>query len=605
MAKAIYVCRRNTSDIYKSGDDNILNSICKKLQPDNLTRANHKTFSNGKSAYAIMNYQPSIRIKKQSLLLGYLYEPAEEWNETGSGFPDGSYAMFRNNKHSFEALSDILASRTIWYYHDDELFIASTSQRAIIMFLGSFEFDERVIPWMLSSGTLGPELSWDKRINKLRPNSSVLLDKKKWHVSVNHIPFHLSINNKPREEHKETLEKAIEYTLRKITDLDFKQWPVTLSGGYDSRAILLFLKKINGSSNKLNAITYGLQESVEDECSDAYIAKELAAKLQARHTYYSADKSDETMDKIIDRYLICGEGRIDHLSAYLDGMKMWKDFLEKDGIQGIIRGDVIFFPYKVFTEFYVKHHLGCALCADFKNLENIITDFGLPEQQLTEYLERKKGESIDEWCDRLYQTFRYPTIHGALSDIKLSFVEIINPLISKKIIRTINAFPDDIRKDNSIFKELVNTYSPQVPYASKSSTNSKSQILREPEIVNLINKKLKSPHSNQLFSTEFIDFILKGVSTENTFKKRNYGVKHKVYRYLKQLYLALKLNHLKKVSFKLLPRFSSQISQLNGNKPVLDGNVLAFRVFIIVRMTEILHRESTLLKPFDVSTKKE
>ena len=46
-------------------------------------------------------------------------------------------------------MSDILASRTIWYAMDENMLIASTSQRAIISFLGEFRLNRSAVAWSL------------------------------------------------------------------------------------------------------------------------------------------------------------------------------------------------------------------------------------------------------------------------------------------------------------------------------------------------------------------------------------------------------------------------------------------------------------------------
>ena len=184
MAKVIYICSRNRP--FNSNDERKIHKICMELEPDNLpSSVQHKVFVNNKIIWGIMNYYSSIVQKNNSLLLGYIYDNNIGWEEPLSEFPDGSYGLFRDNHDYLEIVSDPSGSRTIWYYFDDKVFISSTSQRAIVMFLGSFVFDERVIPWMLSTGSLGPEFSWDMRLKKLGPDSSVILDKMDWSISIN------------------------------------------------------------------------------------------------------------------------------------------------------------------------------------------------------------------------------------------------------------------------------------------------------------------------------------------------------------------------------------------------------------------------------------
>jgi hypothetical protein len=117
-------------------------------------------------------------------MLGKMIGEDDKWHEPGTDFPEGTFALFRDGEGFCEIVTDPVGTRTIWYYHDEDLFIASTSQRAIILYIGGFEFDARVIPWMLSTGSLGPTLSWDRRIMRVPTDTSVILDKKNWSLQV-------------------------------------------------------------------------------------------------------------------------------------------------------------------------------------------------------------------------------------------------------------------------------------------------------------------------------------------------------------------------------------------------------------------------------------
>ncbi len=71
--------------------------------------------------------------------MGILFGASSDWHTPGSAVPDGSYALFRGDNTSVEVLTDAAASRSVWYIKTDDYFIASTSQRAIIILLQSFE----------------------------------------------------------------------------------------------------------------------------------------------------------------------------------------------------------------------------------------------------------------------------------------------------------------------------------------------------------------------------------------------------------------------------------------------------------------------------------
>jgi asparagine synthetase B (glutamine-hydrolysing) len=76
-----------------------------------------------------------------------LLEPENEnWHEIGDETPDGAFAIIRSNDQTVQLVTDTLGQRTLWYVLTENFFIASTSQRAILLYLGGFELNEAVIP---------------------------------------------------------------------------------------------------------------------------------------------------------------------------------------------------------------------------------------------------------------------------------------------------------------------------------------------------------------------------------------------------------------------------------------------------------------------------
>jgi hypothetical protein len=570
MAKAIYVCARHKQ--FDSKDEERLLEICKRLEPDNLlSPVNHRTVLKNNIAFGVMNYQSSIVEINNSLLMGCLYNQSPEyrWYEPLTAFPDGSYALFRNNDDYLEMVTDAVASRTIWYYFDENWFIASTSQRAIVMFLGSFHFDGRVIPWLLSTGSLGPELSWDKRLKRIPVDSSVILDKKSWSISTVQTPVHFVEQNRSDSEHKKILEGAIGRTIESLNGINFDDWVLPLSGGYDSRAILCFSNKTGCIAGNLRTITWGLEKSINETGNDAKVAKDLSSRLGVGHKYYHTNISEEPIKKVIDRFLFCGEGRIDHLSGYMDGMKIWRDLLG-DGVLGIIRGDEGFGGLlPVSSELTVRDSAGCGLCSDYSNLVDVIERFGLPQQEFPKDF-KQRDESLAAWKDRLYHTYRIPTVLAALSDLKFSYVEVINPLLSRLILNRVRELPDRLRRCKALFKKIVNTISPKIQYASKGANASLKNILRKSTVVELLYNTLQSDYAKTLFSSEFLSYIIKGIILDASSGNKIFDFFNKFIK-------------------KLRARFIRKFFKLNAVVlPGVDGNILAFRVYIIIRMHQIL-----------------
>lgn len=578
MSKIIYVCKRNG----ETGQHVIdrLRKISDELAPDNIkTNPVHQIEVYSSIAYSIMMSRKGVVSNDGSVLLGKVFgEFKIEYLQPGAAVPDGNYALFRNNDVQIEIISDSAGTRTIWYYQDEDVFVASTSQRAIIMYLGDFEFNDRIIPWMLSTGSLGPAESWDKRLYRLQAGESLTLDKVNWHITVNesHVSFLPTVVEKA--ESKKNVTSAIKHTLSSLTEIDYNSWVLPLSGGYDSRAILIFLNKINDLPDYFRTITWGLESSISEDENDAKIAKELADRVSVKHQFYHTDLSKEPLHLILDRFIKCGEGRIDHLAAYMDGLEIWRR-LHDDKIEGVIRGDEGFGWLPVSSELTVRLNTGCALCRDFKNLQKLVQHQDFPDQRLPEKYLKNNKESLEQWRDRLYHTYRLPTILSALSDIKLSYVEQINPLLSTKILNSVRELPDDLRTNKFLFKEIVHDNSPNIPIATKSANASPEKLLRSEEFVLLLKNKMDTQIASSIFSQKFLMFIKSGIAVQRPKEKKSRNRKNLVNR-IKQL---------------IPQRILFWIKDM-GILPSVDGNKLAFRVFMIIRMHEILNQDKKILK---------
>ncbi|OWW18563.1 asparagine synthase-related protein [Noviherbaspirillum denitrificans] len=577
MAKIIYACSRKSS--FGQEDERRLRKICERLEPDNLRLpVTHRIAVNGSIAFAIVNDRGST-VDGNSVLLGCLFEGAERWSYPGEPCPDGAFALFRESGAALEVASDAAGSRTIWYCFNDQYFVASTSQRAIVMFLGAFQFNEQVTPWILSTGALGPGFSWDRRIKRLPPESSVMLDKHTWSLSLQRHAIAFSPVERSRRASKVLLTKDISsviHSLGESAGIDFKKYVLPLSGGYDSRGILCFLAR-RGIAGDLRTITWGLADNLDREKNDAAVAKELAARLGVKHRYHHTDMRSEPLARVIDRFICCGEGRVDHLAGYLDGLEIWRKLLEDENCSGIIRGDEGFGWVPVSSELTVRLSVGIGLCSDYRNLKDLIRKFGLPAQEFPSSLQRQEGETLSGWRDRLYHAYRLPTILAALSDVKYSYVEIVNPLLAGKVLHRVRELPDRLRTDKALFKDIVDTISPDVPYATEGANASMGSVLRKREIAGLMRNKLLSEQARQQFGTEFLNEVARGIRDEGFSPAKRPGTRANVIK-------------------SLVPRALKNWIRDRVAKPSLDPNVLAFRVYMILRMREILEEDCAAME---------
>jgi len=546
-----------------------LKRVCDKINPDNIIATPTRVEISENIAFGISNPTSSLSIEDYSILLGKMIDQKIDWLNSSYDLLDGSFAIFREKQDRLELISDITGSRTIWYYFNDKILIASTSQRAIIMLLGSFDLNKKVIPWILSTGGLGYLQSWDSRIKAIPADSIMSLDKESWSISIESNPIEFNPIKLSKEESKNRLKKSIT-DIFKSMDIDLDRWRLPLSGGYDSRGILAFIaQEQKDILPKLKTVTWGKKSALKDKKSDAYIAKRVAKHFDVPFKYYTTDLSSEPLEKVINRFLYLGEGRVDHISGYMDGFKIWKEFFE-DGVEGLIRGDEGFGWIDVSSPLSVRLSIGCALCSDFSNLKKY------PEfnQEFPTPLQQREGESIYMWRDRLYHQYRLPTMLSSLTYLKLGYVEQVNPLLSREIFNIIRELPDEFRNNKLIFKEIVNDMVP-IDVASKNAIASPKDILEGEEFLKLLELELQSSTAKDILPVEFLDTILNNIR-----KKSNISIKE--------------------VIKSILPMGIKKVikNQIKDNTPLSNQSykVLGFRVFIIVRMNKILQQDRNFLK---------
>ena len=567
MAKLLYVCfRRNRPSYFSRENIEILSG---RLEPDNIKFPLPRIISGRGILAIIFNENPVVKIEDSGVCLGTMVGRQDHWWLPKQDVPDGTYALFRSNDKFVEVITDATASRTVWYYFDEELFIASTSQRALVFFLRDFQFNEKVIPWMLSSGTLGPGNSWDSGLKMLEANSSLLLDRKEWKISINREELEYEEICRDKKNHEAELLRVLKETFHRL-DLNYSKWILTLSGGSDSRSILYMLRDIDN----LTCITWGLASSRDQKNNDAYIATALARRYNKDHRFYLTHSSSEPAEQIFRRYLVCSEGRIDHIIGYVDGFRIWKE-LFNEGVRGVIRGDQEFGQAPVFSEYHVRLKVGFPVASDFTNLEGIGI-YGMNDQIIPDRLLKKDNETLATYRDRVYHEFRQSHVMAALNDIKSTYLEIINPLLCKNILRTIRTLPDNLRTNKKLIKEILNNMDPSIPFARHIAIDRSENFLSTKKVRDEMINEVGSSGVLSLFPDEFQGLLLCD-REQNSYKRR-----------IEQIIT-------KKVKRHFSNKFKGMLKSTIA-KPSVNNHVLLFRVYIISKMKKLLEEDARTIK---------
>src|SRR5688572_8077263 len=459
-------------------------ALNRKLTGDNIGPRPPTVFRRGGISAALLNPNAAVRVQGASIAIGTLLEPPDDWHVPGAALPDGSFALLRADEEHVELVADSVASRTLWYTLTDQELLVSSSQRAIVTLLGSFEPNRDALPWMLSSGTLGPTAAWDRRIHRVQPGERVLLDRATWRLTSTVEPVQFAADESAsRAAHLERLRGAVANACRRWS-FDARKWVLTLSGGWDSRSLLCLLHE-----RGIETVTWGRPDSTEEDGSDAQVARRVATALAVPHRFF-AIAARCAPDVAPDRFIAAGEGRVARISGYLDGCDVWKTLLE-EGYDGVLRGDEAFGSIPVSSPYGARWTAGLTMLGDYYSAEEREA-FELPEQNIPERLTHGRNESLAAWRDRLYQQFRVGTVLAGLTDIKAAYIEVGNPLLSQSVLGCVRALPDRLRTGKCLWKEVVRAQLPNVALATHVAIPSLQDFLADRRAIELMIDELTS-----------------------------------------------------------------------------------------------------------------
>lgn len=511
MSKLVLVCFRDPASAHRADVSRHLRRFLASLCPDNLTPAQPVVSTDSRGLFmGVFNPADPAAVRDCNAYSGWLADASRPWWTLGAPAPTGSYALLRSSREAVEALSDYAGSRTIWIAQTDEVFVASTSQRAIPYFLGSFEANPQAMAWMLSAGTLGPSCGWDRRAHPLGPDGRACLDRARWKLTVSEPPIKFEVDPAPDEVHAARLRGALEEVVGNLS-LDAARWVLPLSGGFDSRAILLLMRNRQG----LRTATWGRRDALDVPGNDAYVARDVARATGVPYRYYPTDLSDEPIEQLLERFLVAGEGRTAGFLAYMDGFATWRSFFE-DGVRGVIRGDHGFGPGPAPPFIEKTDVLHFNSMTRWRDLAGAIpfAEFGLPvldEQPWPDSFEKLPTESLEDWRDRLYQLYRIPAYHAGQNDLKAAYVEIASPLFVREIMGLTRTHPVHLRNGKRLFRAVIAPRDIRVPYAVESALVPPRELTASPAVRELLCDELGSERLRGAFTSGFADYLLEAV----------------------------------------------------------------------------------------------
>jgi hypothetical protein len=572
MVRAVLVVSRDAEARSELGSYATL--LNRALAADNIEPRPPTVVQRAGVTAAVLNPSAAAQVQGASVAIGSLLEPTRNWHVPRAPLPDGSYALLRADDAYIELVADGVASRTLWYALTDRELIASTSQRAIVTLLGSFEPNRDVLPWMLSSGTLGPSGGWDLRLKRVQAGERVLLDRARWRLQST------VESTEPIEQpalshaaHLERLRATVADACRRWS-FDARTWVLTLSGGVDSRGLLYLLR-----DRGISTVTWGLPGSDEKEGNDAHVARELARRFGIAHRFIALEPGGVDPETILRRFLAIGEGRVDRLSGYIDGFRVWKTLFD-EGCIGVIRGDHAFGSATVRSAYAVRSKTSLTTLGDYFPA-NEIEAFELPEQRLPEALLRARGETMATWRDRLFRASRIPSFLAALTDLKTAHVDVANPLLTRSVLDCVRMLPDQLRTEKRLWRELVHSQLPEIPLARRVAISSAADFLTQRRVAQLLLDELDSARAATLLPAALRArcraALLDALQTKRLPRRIDWG----------ESSLA-----------RAVPAgLRAAISHLRPSRPSLPPIVLAFRAFLASRMHALLAADAAARPP--------
>jgi len=561
-------------DSFPGGEGKVkddLSLICRRMLPEG-SNASDATINVSSNACLLVSVPDSkVNIHDVSICSGAISDLDPFWWECDYVSSNASFLCSVNELRCILS-SNSTASRSIWYYFDNDRLVVSSSQKAIVAWIGSFQSNSQAISWMLATGNLGPGNSWDVRLKHLGAGEVVKLDRANWSLDVSQ---RVSNQSNPLNLSKSQLVEKLDSTFENVfknTNFDLSNSILTLSGGYDSRAVLFYLVR---SGVKINTVTWGLSSSVNDEITDSNIAARIAGRLGVSNEYFTTDFTDRSFDPLFNRFLQYGEGRLDHINSFMDGFRMWESLFHR-GVRNIVRADEAFGWLPSKTEQDVRISLDLHMMEDNANMLPL-KNFDLEPQVYPQFCSRMESETIEEWRDRLYRQFRIPYVLSSLHDLIHPFVEVYNPLLHEDIVNFSAALPDNLRTNKKIYAKFVSDLIPEIPFAKKASIPEPAAILRSAKIVSLMLDEMNSQDTKNLLNADFISWVQGHLNVDD----------HQINS----------INNNWTVWFKnQIPWRIKKLIRKELIKYSADFNQLAFRSVIITRMHRMMNVESDLLR---------
>ena len=513
---------------------------------------------------ALLEPRATVARSDGGLLLGHAASLPAGWDRPGGPRPVGGYALVRHDGAAVEAVADAVGSRSLWYAVEGDRLIVSSSQRAVAAALGSFEPDGRCAAWMLTAGTPGPGFGWDRRVSMLPAGATLRLDRRAWRLSVQVPGRAFEPGGGSDEEHAERLLAALRAAVGGL-DLSDSRWGLLLSGGVDSRLVLGLLEE----GRRPRAFTTGVPASRAWADADPQIAAGVAAARGVVHEFLPLEATGP--ERWLPRFAALGEGRCDHVSGYVDAFATGR-MLRAAGVEAVVRGDEGFGKRWVASEADARLNVACPRADDYANLPGLLA-LGLGEPERPAWLDRRAGETLEQFRDRLCHAYRLPTVLAALASLREPHAELFWPLAAGPVVEAVHRLPDRLRTGKRAARAAFAEVSCGVPLATRDPHPSRAAVLADPAARAVLAGRLRRPDAAEALPAELLARVAAGLERPSRAASRLTGLKRRVARTA--------------AGKRLLGLVKTRV-----RRPSLSSGLLGLRAYLVVETAAVLRADA-------------
>jgi asparagine synthetase B (glutamine-hydrolysing) len=263
-----------------------------------------------------------------------------------------------------------------------------------------------------------------------------------------------------RREYQEQLDgllrKAVSRRLR--TD---NTYGILLSGGWDSRGILgYYLQERHGQ--ELYTISWGREEDIPN--SDCAIAKRLAQKLGAHHTFYRLT-AEEVIDNFRD-FILLGEGR----TWFPESYDVFHRIREQQGMDILLRGDEWLGAesLRVHDEHSMFRSLSLRALKNIADYQRVLKpsyhrQFCELDAETIRYISsRCSAKNIHDRKDFFFIDVLVKYFLNPLNYVKNFALESFTPLLDYDILDLVGTLPAKHRVDKRLYRKTVLSRFPEI-----------------------------------------------------------------------------------------------------------------------------------------------